>query len=71
MPRNIVAIHIKDVEWIIALWLAIHGGDPPPGENVIPAAEAAKAAAELIRAAAVHLPAAQQKAVVAALGGRA
>lgn len=65
-PRKIVATHIKDVEWIISLWLAIHGGDPAP--TVISEAEAAKAAAGLIRAAAAHLPAEQQKAVVAALG---
>jgi len=66
-PKKIVATHVKDIEWIISLWLAIHGGDPPPHE-VLTTAEAEKAAVGLIRAAAVHLPAAQQKAVVAALG---
>ncbi len=66
-PKNIVATHVKDIEWIISLWFAIHGGDPAPKE-VLTAAEAQKATAGMIRAAAVHLPAAQQKAVVAALG---
>jgi hypothetical protein len=65
MAKQIVATHIRDIEWIISLWLAIHGGDP--AQNVISEAEAAKAAAGLIRAAAAHLPAVQQKAVVAAL----
>jgi hypothetical protein len=64
-PKKIVATHVKDVEWIIALWFAIHGGDPPPHE-VLTTVEAEKAAAEL-RAAAAHLPAAKQKAVVTAL----
>jgi len=64
-PKKIVATHIKDIEWIISLWLAIHGGDPAPG--IVSEGEAAKAAAALIRAAAAHLPAAQQKAVVEAL----
>ncbi len=66
MPKAIRATHVKDVEWIISLWLAIHGGDPGPEH--ISEAEAAKAAAGLILAAAAHLPAAQHKAVLAAIG---
>jgi hypothetical protein len=65
MRKPIRATHVKDIEWIISLWLAIHGGDPAP--ETISEAEAAKAAAGLIRAAAAHLPAAQQKAVIAAI----
>jgi hypothetical protein len=65
MPKQIRATHIKDIEWIISLWLAIHGGDPAP--EIVSEAEAAKAAAGLIRAAAAHLPAAQHKAVIAAI----
>ena len=62
--RPIVATHKKDIEWIISLWLAIHGGDPAPE---ISAAKAEQIAAEVIRSLATRLPAAQQKAVVAAL----
>jgi hypothetical protein len=62
--RPIVATHKKDIEWIISLWLAIHGGDPGPE---ISAAKAEQVAAEVIRGLAGRLPAAQQKAVVAAL----
>jgi len=29
MP-DLVADHAPDIQWIIALWLAIHGGDPAP-----------------------------------------
>jgi hypothetical protein len=28
-PKILLA-HVNDAEWIIALWLAIHGGDPAP-----------------------------------------
>jgi hypothetical protein len=63
--RPIVGIHVKDIEWIIALWFAIHGGDPAP-EHLSPA-EAQKAAAGLIHAAAAHLDPARAKAVIAAL----
>ena len=64
--RQIVGIHVKDIEWIIALWFAIHGGDPAP-EHLSPA-EAHTAAAGLIRAAAAHLDPAKAKAVAVALG---
>jgi hypothetical protein len=62
--KPIVAIHQKDPEWIIALWLAIHGGDPAPE---ISAQKAQLAASQAIKALATRLPAAQQKAVVSAL----
>ena len=65
--RQIVGIHVKDIEWIIALWFAIHGGDPAP-EHLSPA-QVRTAAAGLIRAAAAHLEPAKAKAVTAALGG--
>ena len=65
--RQIVGIHVKDIEWIIALWLAIHGGDPVPEH--LSSAQAQTAAAGLIRAAAAHLDPAKAKAVTAALGG--
>jgi hypothetical protein len=66
-PKKIVATHIKDIEWIISLWFAVHGGDPAPHE-VLTATEVERAAVGMIRAVAGHLPASQQKAVVAALG---
>jgi hypothetical protein len=62
--KPIVGIHKKDIEWIIALWLAIHGGDPAP--EVSPQ-RAEAAAAEVIRGLAARLPAAKQRAVEAAL----
>ena len=62
--KPIVGIHKNDIEWIIALWLAIHGGDPAPE---ISAAKAELAATEVIRGLASRLPAAKAKAVVAAL----
>lgn len=62
--RPIVATHKNDIEWIISLWLAIHGGDPAPE---ISAHKAELAATEVIRALAGRLPAAKQKAVTAAL----
>jgi hypothetical protein len=65
--RQIVGIHVRDIEWIIALWFAIHGGDPAPEH--LSQAQVQKAAAELIHAAAAHLEPAQAKAVTAALGG--
>lgn len=64
--RQIVGIHVKDIQWIIALWFAIHGGDPAP-EHLLPAQVQATAAG-LIRAAAAHLDPAKAKAVMAALG---
>lgn len=65
--RQIVGIHVKDIDWIIALWFAIHGGDPAP-EHLSPA-QTQTAAAALIRAAAPHLDPAKAKAVTAAIGG--
>jgi hypothetical protein len=65
--RQIVGIHVRDIEWIIALWFAIHGGDPAP-EHLSPA-QVQTAATALIRAAAAHLDPAKAKAVTAALGG--
>lgn len=62
---QIVGIHVKDIEWIIALWFAIHGGDPAP-EHLTPA-QVQTATTSLIRAAASHLAPAKAKAVVAAL----
>lgn len=32
--REIVDIHVQDINWIIALWLAVHGGDPAPKVRV-------------------------------------
>ena len=58
--KPITAIHKNDVEWIISLWFAIHGGDPAP-EQVGPAVGA------IIQGLAAHLPATQAKAVAAAL----
>jgi hypothetical protein len=63
--KPIVGIHKNDPEWIIALWIAIHGGDPAPE---ISAQKAQLAATEAIRALAGRLNAPQHKAVVAALG---
>ena len=66
-PINL--IHAKDPAWIIALWIAIHGGDPAPDQRgQIAGAVVAKGAADLIRAVAANLEPAQAKAVVAALG---
>ena len=63
--KPIQAIHGKDPAWIIALWIAIHGGDPAPEISAQKANEAAMAA---IRALSSHLDPAKAKAVVAALG---
>lgn len=65
--RQIVGIHVKDIEWIIALWFAIHRGDPAP-EHLSPS-QVQTAAAGLIRAAAAHLDPAKAKAVTTALVG--
>jgi hypothetical protein len=62
--KPIVGIHKNDPEWIIALWLAIHGGDPAPE---ISAQKAELAATQAIRALAGRLGPSQQKAVVNAL----
>ena len=66
LNKHIVAIHKNDPQWIIALWLAIHGGDPAP--EVIPATRLDDIAASAIKALAGYLPAAKAKAVQAALG---
>lgn len=63
--KPIIAIHRNDPAWIIALWLAIHGGDPAPE---ISAERARALSADIIRALAGHLDAAKAKAVTAALG---
>lgn len=60
--RPIVLAHQNDPHWIIELWLKIHGGDPAPELR-----EINKATAEIVKALAPHLEAAQQKAVLAAL----
>ena len=62
--KPIVGIHKKDIEWIIALWIAIHGGDPAPE---ISPQKAEAAATEAILGLASRLSAARQKAVQAAL----
>jgi hypothetical protein len=57
VDRHLVLAHELDVAWIIALWLAIHGGDPAPievnveeveriAESVLKAAHASKAQIE-------------------------
>ncbi len=63
--KPIVAIHRNDPAWIIALWLAIHGGDPGPEISV---EKARAASAEIIRALAAQLDSAKAKAVTTALG---
>ena len=65
--KEIVAIHEKDPGWIIALWLAIHGGDPAP-EGVISAETAARVAAEAIKSLATRLDPPRHQAVTGALG---
>jgi hypothetical protein len=62
--KPIVGIHKNDIEWIIALWLAIHGGDPAPE---VSAARAELVATEVIKGLSTRLPAAKAKAVQAAL----
>ena len=63
--KPITAIHARDPAWIIALWIAIHAGDPAPQ---ISTAKANEAATAIIRALAGYLDVAKAKAVVAALG---
>jgi len=62
--KPIVGIHKNDPEWIIALWLAIHGGDPAPELSTRQVHEAAAGA---IKALATRLEPGKHKAVVAAL----
>ena len=67
--KPITAIHANDPAWIIALWLAIHWGDPVPDQHGNISTEKVNvAAAALIRALAVYLEPTKAKAVVAALG---
>ncbi len=58
--KQIRAVHKNDIEWIIELWLRIHGGDPVPDRIH-------GVAAEIIRGLAVHLDPAKAKAVAGAL----
>ena len=37
-----------DAQWIIALWLFIHGGDPGPGENIVSEDTAKGVAAQVV-----------------------
>jgi len=62
--KQITAIHKNDPEWIIRLWLAIHGGDPAP-EVTARAVDAAAVAA--IKSLSTYLDPAKQKAINAAL----
>ena len=67
-PHQINVIHAKDPGWLIALWIAIHGGDPPHDQHgQIPVATVQKGTVGLIRALTNHLEPEQAKAVVAAL----
>lgn len=66
LRKNIVAIHKNDPQWIIALWLAIHGGDPAP--DVISERQIDAIAVDAIRSLSAYLPAAKAKAIAAALG---
>lgn len=59
-------VHQNSVEWIIELWLAKHGGDPAP-DTVIPKAETARAAKQIIRKLAAHLDDENEKEIIAAL----
>jgi hypothetical protein len=49
-----VGTHVPDAEWLIALWLAIHGGDPAPGETIVGEAAAREAALGIIAAVAPY-----------------
>ena len=66
LRKPIVAIHKNDPQWIIALWLAIHGGDPAP--EVIATRQIDEIAVKAIRSLAGYLPEAKQKAIATALG---
>ena len=68
-PGKIVAIHKNDPQWIIALWLAIHGGDPAP--EVISTRQVEELSVKVIRSLTGYLPEAKAKAVQAALGKQA
>ena len=58
--KPIRAVHKNDIEWIIELWLRIHGGDPVPDQIN-------RAAIDIIRGVSAHLNPAQSKAVAGAL----
>jgi len=60
--KPIVGIHRNDPEWIIALWLAIHGGDPARKSRP----EGRTGGQEAIRALSGRLAPSQQKAVIGA-----
>jgi hypothetical protein len=34
-PGEILLAHERDAAWLMALYLAVHGGDPPPEEGVV------------------------------------
>ena len=64
-PREIQLAHELDAAWIIALWIAIHGGDPSP-EAV--AAQAIAALAQYLRGAEYSFSFSQLKEQFAKLG---
>jgi hypothetical protein len=59
--------HELDASWIIALWFAIHGGDPPPEKGILDRAASAHLAATIIQTLATTLDAKTQHAIVEAL----
>ncbi len=66
--KRITAIHTKDPAWLISLYLAIYGGDPPR-EGYISAEKVNEAATAMIRAFAAHLnDPVKAKAVATAVG---
>jgi hypothetical protein len=65
IAREYVLAHEPDAAWIIALWLAIHGGDGGPEQA---AAEAIAALAPYLRSAEFSFSAAQLKEGFAKLG---
>ena len=46
-PSALTLAHVPDIAWIIALWKAIHGGDPAPDDRTAAAAILAGASAYL------------------------
>ena len=65
MPNSITLAHDLDAAWILALWLAIHGGDPPPPIEII----VAEAISALVKTAA-GIPSEAGGATFAQLQGR-
>ncbi len=53
-----VGIHVPDAQWLIALWVAIHGGDPAPNDGIVSEAAAREAAIGIIAAVAPYASAA-------------